>query len=182
MSVNDSCRFCKVNLRSQGILGGTRPIFPEKATSKNGILHSRCLKLGLILQNTSLRSNRACSKCYRIISRMARNIDCLNGWRKRESKNICEGEGANNVTNDRRHNVSVPTSSSSSESSMSSMTEVSMIRLHRTSIWTPVERRNHLSKNSCHFLNVIAYFCNFITQLQWTRLSIFMLFHIEKTC
>lgn len=131
MSVNDYCRFCKINLRIQGVLSHTRPIFQEKSTCKNGNIVSQCSKLGLTLHNTPLRSNRACGKCYTIIARMVRNIDRLNGWRKRESQKICDGEEAN--SNDRRHRVPTPSSAlSSSESSMdkpsrSSETEVSII-------------------------------------------------------
>lgn len=123
MSVNDYCRFCKINLRIQGILSHTRPIFQEKPTGRNGNIVSQCSKLGLTLHNTPLRSNRACGKCYTIITRMVRNIDRLNGWRKRESQKICDGEGANLPSS------TLPLSSPASmeKPSRSSVTEVSMI-------------------------------------------------------
>ncbi|XP_062394292.1 uncharacterized protein LOC134082533 isoform X2 [Sardina pilchardus] len=82
MAVNESCRLCERNLRVGGVLTNCKLIFDKKEQDD---IASQLSKLGLIIENTPLRSYRVCRKCYTTISRLLRDNEVLLRWKEKET-------------------------------------------------------------------------------------------------
>lgn len=79
MEVNDSCS--ETNLRIGGILGNSKLIFDPKDTQN---ISSQLSKIGLVIENSPLRSYRVCRKCCTIITRLLQDTEVLEKWIEKE--------------------------------------------------------------------------------------------------
>ncbi|XP_073720251.1 uncharacterized protein [Misgurnus anguillicaudatus] len=76
MSVNDFCRFCKRNLRRNGVISKSRLIFERN--SKDKYLYEQLLRLGVKLHKTAEKSFRMCHPCDKLITRLERDLPVFN--------------------------------------------------------------------------------------------------------
>ena len=94
-SVNDSCRFCSSNIFYQGRFSHFKSIFDSKARDD---ICSQLSKLGLIVDNTPLRSFRICNKCVVVINRLLRDTEIVQKWKEKEMETeTCHGGDASST-------------------------------------------------------------------------------------
>lgn len=84
MSVNDSCRLCKENLRIKGTIGHYKTAFNKEANQKS--IAERLAELGLTLLEVEERSFRVCVRCIRVIGRLEDTLATFRGWKKAEEE------------------------------------------------------------------------------------------------
>lgn len=137
MSVNDNCRLCGRNLRVRGTICNSKQIFSKErkvchskqiySKEEDGNVYDQLSKLGLILDNTPLRSSRICLKCFKVIARLQRDWEIIDEWRKQEIL-LTSQESCLSSTDD--HATSETTETKSTDTTLpsrSSVTEVSEI-------------------------------------------------------
>ncbi|XP_065114750.1 uncharacterized protein [Paramisgurnus dabryanus] len=76
MSVNDFCRFCKKNLRRNGVISASKIFFERN--SKDEFLYEQVLRLGVQLHKTPKKSCRICRRCHNLITRLERDVYVFN--------------------------------------------------------------------------------------------------------
>uniref|UniRef100_A0A8C6UX00 TERF1-interacting nuclear factor 2 N-terminal domain-containing protein n=1 Tax=Neogobius melanostomus TaxID=47308 RepID=A0A8C6UX00_9GOBI len=79
MVPNDYCRLCKLNMREDGpsTYGHSTDMFLTKKTTS---ISERLALLGLTVAPESGQSNRCCSRCSSIISRLERDLPIFRQW------------------------------------------------------------------------------------------------------
>ena len=87
MSLNDSCRFCLSDVRVQGTVVHSKLIFDSKDRDN---VCSQLSTLGLVIDNTSLRSCRIFRKCSAKITRLLRDTEMFQKWKNVETE-TCHG-------------------------------------------------------------------------------------------
>lgn len=79
MAPNDYCRLCKLNMREEGpsTYGHSTDMFLSKKTLS---ISERLALLGLIVAPEYGESNRCCSRCSSLISRLERDLPVFRQW------------------------------------------------------------------------------------------------------
>ena len=90
MSVEDSCRLCKENLRIKGTLSNTKKIFPLRRVPNEKSVNERLMALGLTLSNDNSRSGRICRSCFRLVVRIEEDFAVFRRWQEAEKESVPE--------------------------------------------------------------------------------------------
>ena len=90
MSVEDSCRLCKENLRIKGTLSNTKKIFPLRRVPNEKSVNKRLMALGLTLSNDNSRSGRICRSCFRLGVRIEEDFAVFRRWQEAEKESVPE--------------------------------------------------------------------------------------------
>ncbi|CAL9704053.1 unnamed protein product [Knipowitschia caucasica] len=79
MVPNDFCRLCKLNMREDGpsTYGHSTDMFLTKKTTS---ISDKLALLGLIVSQESGKSNRCCSRCSSVVSRLERDLPVFRQW------------------------------------------------------------------------------------------------------
>ena len=94
MSVEDSCRLCKENLRIKGTLSNTKKIFPLRRLPNEKSVNERLMALGLTLSNDNSRSGRICRSCFRLVVRIEEDLVVFRRWKEAEKESVPEASSS----------------------------------------------------------------------------------------
>ncbi|KAM4580251.1 uncharacterized protein PAE49_005180 isoform 1-T2 [Odontesthes bonariensis] len=101
MELNDSCRFCKKNMRISGVLVNSAHIF-ERQKEKQTIAE-RLTQVGVPVLQTQAKSNRICKVCQRFFTRIEHDLPVLRRWVQDENE-----EASTSASAQKRHREPTP--------------------------------------------------------------------------
>ena len=88
MSVNDSCRFCHLNLRINGVISHSLNIFESRCITTGKTVFDRLAELGLTLTKSYKKSKRSCKKCVTVLSRLEDGLPAFRRWEEQEKAHL----------------------------------------------------------------------------------------------